>query len=71
MNGMTMCTCNLCCGMCKCEMTKDGCCITCTTGDKACAKMLQSCCDCMECCMEAGCYCCVMMGGTPICCGTC
>jgi hypothetical protein len=22
-------------------------------------------------CMESGCMCCVCMGGTPICCGTC
>src|SRR5437868_12575367 len=30
MNGMVVCTCNLTMGMCKCEMTKDGCTITCT-----------------------------------------
>ena len=68
MNGMVVCQCNLCCGNCKCEMTKDGCCITCTSGDKACCNMLQACCDCMECCMEAGCMCCVCFGGTPVCC---
>ena len=70
-NGMTMCMCNMCCCNCKCEMTKDGCCFTCTTGDKACCAMVQSCCDCMMACMEAGCMCCVCMGGTPVCCCTC
>src|SRR6185369_7410123 len=28
MNGMTVCCCNLTMGMCKCEMTKDGVCLT-------------------------------------------
>src|SRR5262245_46517131 len=32
-NGMTCCCCNLTMGMCKCEMTKDGVCLTCTSGD--------------------------------------
>ena len=68
MNGMTVCCCNLTCGMCKCEMTKDGCTITCTSGDKACEAMLQGCCDCLMACMKAGCTCCVLMGGTPVCC---
>ena len=71
MNGMVMCQCNLCCGTCKCEMTKDGCCITCTSGDKGCCDMLQACCECMDTCMEAGCMCCVSFGGTPVCCCTC
>ena len=34
MNGMMVCCCNLTMGMCKCEMTKDGVCITCTSGDQ-------------------------------------
>src|SRR5437879_4860682 len=33
MNGMVVCSCNLTMGMCRCEMTKDGVCITCTSGD--------------------------------------
>ena len=33
MNGMMVCCCNLTMGMCKCEMTDDGVCITCTSGD--------------------------------------
>ena len=33
MNGMMVCCCNLTMGMCKCEMTEDGVCITCTSGD--------------------------------------
>jgi len=69
MNGVTVCTCNLTMGMCKCEITSDGCCITCTSGDKACCEMIQSCCDCLSCCCNCGCTCCVMINGTPVCCG--
>ena len=47
MNGTMVCCCNLTMGMCKCEMTKDGVCITCMSGDKACCDMIQACCDCM------------------------
>ena len=36
MNGMMVCCCNLMMGMCKCEMTEHGVCITCTSGDKGC-----------------------------------
>ncbi len=68
MNGMVMCCCNLTMGMCKCEMTKDGVCITCTSGDKDCSAMIQSCCDCMSAMVTAGCTCCVMMNGMPVCC---
>ena len=32
MNGMVCCNCNLVMGMCKTEMTKDGCIVTCTSG---------------------------------------
>src|SRR5262249_17779193 len=46
LNGMTVCCCNLTMGLCKCEMTEDGCTITCTSGDKACAAMIQACCEC-------------------------
>ena len=59
------------CGTCKCEYTKDGVCITCTSGDKACCEMLQKCCDCLETCCKSGCCCYVCLGNTPICCGTC
>lgn len=68
MNGMVLCTCNLTMGMCKCEMTKDGVCITCTSGDKDCCTMIQSCCDAMAAMMQAGCTCCVMMNNMPVCC---
>jgi hypothetical protein len=71
MNGMVVCCCNMTMGMCKCEPTKDGCVMTCTSGDKACCDMIQGCCDCIAACMKAGCTCCLMMGGTPVCCGTC
>ena len=36
-NGIAICQCNLTIGMCHTEMTKDGVCITCTSGDKKCA----------------------------------
>lgn len=70
-NGTTVCECNLCCGHVKCELTKDGCCFTCTSGDKACCEMCQACCDCLCKCCDCGCLCCVSLGGTPICCGCC
>src|SRR4051812_47962262 len=47
MNGMMMCQCNLLMGMCKCADTKQGVSITCTSGDKECAEMIQACCECM------------------------
>jgi hypothetical protein len=36
-----------------------------------CCDMIQACCDCVMGCMKAGCSCCLMMGGTPICCCVC
>ena len=71
MNGMMVCCCNLTMGMCKCEMTSDGVCITCTSGDAKCCEMIQACCDCLSCMVEAGCTCCVLMNNTPVCCGCC
>jgi hypothetical protein len=58
-------------GMCKCDMTKDGVCITCTSGDPKCCEMIQACCECMSCMMKDGCTCCVMMNNMPVCCGCC
>jgi hypothetical protein len=69
MNGMMVCCCNLMMGMCKCEMTKDGVSITCTSGDPKCSEMIQACSDCMSCMLKDGCTCCVMMNNTPVCCG--
>jgi hypothetical protein len=71
MNGMMVCCCNMTMGVCKCEMTKDGCVMTCTSGDKACCDMIQGCCDGLAACMKAGCSCCMMMGGVPVCCCMC
>jgi hypothetical protein len=71
MNGMTVCQCNLFCGMCQCEYTKDGCTFTCTSGDKSCCAVLQSCCQMMQTCQSNGCCCCIMMNGTPVCCSVC
>jgi hypothetical protein len=69
MNGMMVCMCNLTFGMCKCEMTENGFTCTCTSGDKACAEMIQACCDCMATMLKDGCTCCFMMNNTPVCCG--
>jgi hypothetical protein len=69
MNGMMVCCCNLMMGMCTTETTKQGCKITCTSGDAKCCQMIQSCCDCMNAMLQAGCTCCVMMNNTPVCCG--
>jgi hypothetical protein len=55
-------------GMCKCEMTSDGCCILCTSGDKACCDMIQACCDCMSTMMKSGCTCYILMNNMPVCC---
>jgi hypothetical protein len=71
MNGMALCTCNLTMGMCKCDMTKDGVCITCTSGDKMCCDMIQACCECMATMLKAGCCCCMCVNGNPVCCGSC
>jgi hypothetical protein len=69
MNGMMVCCCNLTMGMCKCETTDKGVSITCTSGDAKCGEMIQACCDCMACMMNAGCTCCLMMNNTPVACG--
>jgi hypothetical protein len=68
LNGMMACGCNLVMGMCKCEPTDDGVCITCTSGDKACATMIQACCETMAKMGQAGCTCCVLMNNMPVCC---
>ncbi len=68
MNGMQLCQCNMTMCKCECKDTKMGVCITCTSGDKACCDMCQACCDCLAKCMEAGCMCCLMIGGMPVCC---
>lgn len=70
-NGLTVFQCNLTMGICKCEYTKDGVAITCTSGDKSCCEMLQACCDCLECCCKSGCCCYISFNNTPVCCGTC
>jgi hypothetical protein len=69
LNGLTVCYCNLTMGLCKCEMTEHGVTITCTSGDSKCGEMIQACCDCLACMMNAGCTCCVLMNNTPVCCG--
>src|SRR5437868_4206048 len=68
MNGMMVCSCNMTMGMCKCDQTKDGVCITCTSGDADCCAMIQACCDCMSAMSKAGCVCCLCMNNMPVCC---
>lgn len=68
MNGMVLMQCNLLMGMCKCAMLPDGAMLTCTSGDQACAAMIQACCQCMMEMMKDGCMCCLMMNGVPVCC---
>src|SRR5690349_5061757 len=41
LNGMTVCHYNLTMGMCRCEPTETGVVFTCTSGDPACAQMIQ------------------------------
>src|SRR5438094_9121042 len=71
MNGMMVFTCNLTMGMCKYETTDAGVVVTCTSGDKACCEMIQACCECMNSMLKAGCTCCLCLGNTPVCCGSC
>ncbi len=71
LNGISVCQCNLTLGICTCEYTKDGVCITCKSGDKACCEIIQSCCDCLSKCLESGCCCYVSFHNTPVCCGCC
>jgi hypothetical protein len=68
LNGMMVGCCNLTMGMCKCEMTEKGVCVTCTSGDAKCCEMIQACGDYLSLMCKAGCTCCVMMNGTPVCC---
>jgi len=68
-NGLPAYTCNFITGLCRCETTDDGICITCASGDAKCADMLQACCDCLSCLMEAGCTCSLFINNTPLCCG--
>jgi hypothetical protein len=69
LNGMTVYSCNLAMGLCRCDMTDKGVCITCTSGDAKCCEMIQACCDCLSCLLNAGCNCCVTLNNTPIACG--
>jgi hypothetical protein len=70
LNGMTVCVCNFTMGLCKCELTETGVCLTCTSGDTKCCEMIQAYCDCLSTLLNSGCTCCVLMNNTPLCCGT-
>jgi len=69
LNGVTVCSYNFTMGICKCEVTDTGVCVTCTSGDQKCCEMIQSCGDCITTVCNAGCTCCVLMNNTPVCCG--
>jgi hypothetical protein len=69
-NGIPVFQCNLVCGTCKVEYTKDGCSITCTSGDKACGELLQSFNETLTACIKNGCCCYVCFNHTPVCCGS-
>jgi hypothetical protein len=69
LNGVTVCSCNLTMGLCRCDITDTGICVTCTSGDQKCCEMIQCCCDCLACTCAAGCTCCFLMNNTPVCCG--
>jgi hypothetical protein len=71
MNGLMVCSCNLCLGLCRCEVTDKGVTLTYTSGDSKCGEMIQACCDCLSCLMNDGCTCCLLMNNTPIACGCC
>src|SRR5262249_42247857 len=68
-NGVTVCTYNYTMGSCKWEMTPQGCCFTCTSGDAKCCAMIQSYCDCLNAMLSAGCHCCWFVNNTPLCWG--
>jgi hypothetical protein len=70
-NGVCICQCNFAVGTCKCEMTKEGCCVTCTSGDEKCCEMLEACCECCKACCQEGCCCYLTFNGTPVCCCVC
>lgn len=67
-NGICVCCCNMTMANCKCETIKGGCCITCTSGDKACCAMIEACCDCLASLCKSGCGCCLLLNGMPCCC---
>jgi hypothetical protein len=71
LNGMAVYTCNLTMGLCRCENTKDGVCITCTSGDTKCCEMIQACGSCLSALLKAGCTCCFFCNNTPVACGCC
>jgi hypothetical protein len=69
-NGICVCQCNFACGICKVEYTKNGCAISCASGDKNFAAILQACCESLSTCCESGACCYVCFNNTPVCCGT-
>lgn len=69
-NGISVCQCNFAFGNCKIEYTKNGCAISCTSGDKNFGAVLQACCESLSTCCESGACCYICFNNTPVCCGT-
>ena len=69
LNGITYCICNFTMGVCRLEMTDRGFRLICTSGDQSCSEMIQACADCLNCCMDHGCTCCLVINSTPVCVG--
>lgn len=68
-NGVTVCSYNFMFGTCKWELTSNGCCFYCTSGDQQVCSMIQSFCDCFSTMLSSGCHCCWYVNNTPICWG--
>jgi hypothetical protein len=68
-HGQVTYTCNLTMGPCRCELTETGVCITCTSDDSNCVRIIQASTDCLRALLEIGCTCCLLLNNTPICTG--
>ena len=70
-DGRQICTFNLACGQCTCESTSDGCRILSTADDSECCEILETLCDCLQCCCQNGCCCYLSFGNQCVCYGAC
>jgi hypothetical protein len=69
MNGTMVWRCNFTMALCKCEMTKDGVIVICSSGDPDCSEMIRAYCDCLSAMLKSGCICYLLMSNLPVCCG--
>jgi hypothetical protein len=56
-------------GICACEPTQQGVCLTCSSADPKCGQIIQQCSDAIQSLLKAGCNCCVSINNQPVCCG--